>query len=483
MRPRQRRIEPTTWAIASGVLMVVFTASAQQPVSNGADDLVRPPSRFLRFTEDWSVLRNVDDSQLTDPWDSLKYVPLNDDASIWASFGGHARLRLENWSDFAFGGPADADDTFLLWRLALHADVHFGDNLRAFVEGKSALATDRDLPGGKRTLDVDSIALEQAFVDLVLPLSEDTSLTIRPGRQTFLFGKQRLVSPLPWANTLRRWDGVSGILEHEGWTVHGFWTQFVPVLKYEFNEAEEDIEFYGVYATGKIIDDTVGLDLYYLGLERTTATFNGTTGGEDRHTLGGRLFGKVADTSFDYDLEGVYQFGEVGAGDINAFMIGSELGYRLRDVWGSPRLHVGFDYASGDETAGGDVETFNQLFPLGHAYLGYIDIVGRQNIVDFSSGVSFTPIERATVGLTGHLFWRAEDTDALYNAGGGVVRAGGLGIDDEVGAELDLTIKYKFDSHLTGLFGYSHFFAGDFIEESGASDDIDFVYAQLQYTF
>jgi len=461
----------------------VFSASAQQPAPGGTDEPVRPKFTFLRFTEDWSGLRNADESQLADPWDSLKYVPLSDDASIWASFGGHARLRLENWSDFAFGGPADADDTFGLWRLALHADVHFGENVRAFVEGKSALATDRDLPGGKRSSDVDSLALEQAFMDLTLSFADGASLTIRPGRQTFLFGKQRLVSPLPWSNTMRRWDGISGILEHEGWTVHSFWTQFVPVLKYEFNEAEEDIEFYGVYATTKIIGDTVGLDLYYLGLERTTATFNGTTGGEDRHTLGGRLFGKIADTSFDYDVEGAYQFGEVGTGDVNAFMIGSELGYRLPDVWGSPRLHVGFDYASGDEAAGGDVETFNQLFPLGHAYLGYIDIVGRQNIVDFSGGVSLRPLDRATISLTGHLFRRAENTDGLYNAGGGVGRAGGHGADEGVVAELALTIKYKFDSHLTGLFGYSHFFAGDFIKESGASEDIDFVYAQLEYTF
>ena len=82
-----------------------------------------------------------------------------------------------------------------------------------------------------------------------------------------------------------------------------------------------------------------------------------------------------------------------------------------------------------------------------------------------------------------HLLWPAEETDAMYNAGGGVVRPGGLGVDDEVGAELDLTIKYKFDRHLTGFFGYSHFFAGDFIQESGASEDIDFVYVQLQYVF
>lgn len=470
-------------AVVILALIGVAGASAQQSAPSNTAEPARPAYRFLRFTEDWSVLHDVQESQLADPWDSLKYVPLSDDADIWASFGGHMRLRLENWSDFGFGTSPDPDDTFLLWRLALHADIHFGDNIRAFVEGKSALSSDRDLPSGKRTLDVDSLALEQAFVDVTLPLADGASLTIRPGRQTFLFGKQRLVSPLPWSNTMRRWDGVSGILEHDGWTAHGFWSQFAPVRKYEFNETEADVEFFGVYATGKIINDTVGLDVYYLGLQRTSATFNGTTGREKRNTIGGRIFGQVADTSFDYDLEGAYQFGEVGAGDINAFMIASELGYRLEKVSGSPRLHVGFDYASGDESLGGDVETFNQLFPLGHAYLGYIDIVGRQNIIDLSAGATMTPLESMTLGLTGHLLWRAEDTDALYNAGGGVVRPGGLGVDDEVGAELDLTIKYKFDRHLTGFFGYSHFFAGDFIQESGASEDIDFVYVQLQYVF
>ena len=105
-------------------------------------------------------------------------------------------------------------------------------------------------------------------------------------------------------------------------------------------------------------------------LPRTSATFNGTTGREDRNTIGGRIFGQVADTSFDYDLEGAYQFGEVGAGDIDAFMIAGELGYRLGELSGSPRLHVGFDYASGDESPGGDVETFNQTLSTRARILG-----------------------------------------------------------------------------------------------------------------
>jgi hypothetical protein len=31
--------------------------------------------------------------------------------------------------------------------------------------------------------------------------------------------------------------------------------------------------------------------------------------------------------------------------------------------------------------------------------------------------------------------------------------------------------------------GYSHFFAGDFINDTGASKDIDFAYMALQFSF
>jgi hypothetical protein len=44
-------------------------------------------------------------------------------------------------------------------------------------------------------------------------------------------------------------------------------------------------------------------------------------------------------------------------------------------------------------------------------------------------------------------------------------------------------VTYQFDRHLNGLLGYSYFFAGPYIEETGTSNDIQFLYAQLQYTF
>lgn len=464
--------------------MIVSTSGAQETAAAPPAAVTRPKYSFLRQNEDWSSLRNAPKDQLTDFWDPIKYVPLSDDGSIWASFGGDARMRLESWNNLAFGAPPNDDDTFVLWRLRLHGDVHFGDNLRVFIEGKSALMTDRDLPGGRRTLDVDTIDLEQAFVDIKLDLGGGRSLTLRPGRQSFLFGKQRLVSPLPWANTLRRWDGVGAIAQVDSWTLTGFWSYYAPVQKYDFNDSDDDIQFFGVYATGKIPGTDVGLDLYYLGLDNDhMVTFNGTAGDETRHTLGGRIFGKCGDSGFDYDLEGAYQFGEVGSGDVDAFMIGSQLGYTVSQWAGKPRFFAGVDYASGDDEPGGDVQTFNQLFPLGHAYYGYMDFVGRQNAVDLNLGSSVQLCESTSVHISGHHFLRADTSDALYNAGGGVVRAGSLSDAREIGTELDIVLKHRIDAHLACELGYSHFFAGDFIDESGSSEDMDFFYVQLEYTF
>lgn len=476
-----RNISSVVMALAA---VVVSTANAQQPAAPPTDTISRPKYSFLRQNEDWSSLRDATADQKTDFWDSIKFVPLNDDGSVWASFGGDMRLRLENWSNFAFGAPADDSDTFLLWRMRLHGDVHLCENARVFVEGKSALSTDRDLPGGKRTLDVDTLDLEQAFVDVKFDLGAGRSLIIRPGRQQFLFGKQRLVSPLPWANTLRRWDGVSAIAKVDGWTVTGFWSYYAPVQKYDFNDADDDIQFFGVYATGRIPDTDVGLDLYYLGYDNDhMVTFNGTTGKETRHTLGGRIFGTCADSGFDYDLEGAYQFGEVGSGDVDAFMIGSQIGYTVSQWSCTPRFFAGVDYATGDDGAGGDVQTFNQLFPLGHAYYGFMDFVGRQNAIDFNGGVTCNPFDKTKVHLSGHYFLREDTSDALYNAGGGVVRAGALNGKREIGFEFDATVHYALDVHTAIEAGYGHFFPGDFIDQSGANDGMDWFYLQLQYTF
>jgi hypothetical protein len=333
-------------------------------------------------------------------------------------------------------------------------------------------------------LDVDTIDLQNALVDIKGSF-EPIALTFRIGRQELQLGKQRLVSPLDWANTRRTFDAARAIVEAGNWRVDGFWSKSVSVKKYSFNTSSDSgVDFFGAFASGKVGLSETAVDLYWLGLEREDATFGDVTGEEARQTLGARVGGEFGGESADFDTEFSYQYGEHASRDIRAYMFAGQLGYSFRSAVTSPRVYVGFDYASGDDDPADDkVGTFNQLFPLGHAYLGFIDIVGRQNIMDLSEGISFAPHQRVRLAGAGHSFWRADTSDALYHAGGGVVRSGDSGESRYVGFEVDLMGSYRFNRHHILSGGFSHLFAGRFIEESGSAEDIDFVFIAFQTTF
>jgi hypothetical protein len=444
----------------------------------------RPKYGSLRFEEDWSFLRDY--SGPRDTFDAIKYLPLSEDGNVWLSLGGQVRERLEIWNHFNFDQTpgADSNDAYLLSRLRFHADLHVTPYFRVFAEGKSALSTDRDLPGGRRNIEEDQIDLQNGFAELKAPQAGPVNaLTFRAGRQELLLGRERFVSPLDWTNTRRTFDTLSLSGMTHGWKTTSFVSHLVNVKERSFNDHDLDVDFHGLYVTNPKVPVVGLLDLYYFYLGRNDVTFSGESGDEDRHTLGTRLYGPIGESIFDYEVELDLQLGEVGSADIYSWSVASVLGATLpEDEW-KPRLELSFDYAMGDDDPGdGDANTFNQLFPLGHAYLGFIDYVGRQNIIHIQSMAAIKPIAPVTLRMDLHYFWRAQDEDALYNAGGAVVRAGNLGSSRDVGGEIDLLATYAFDAHLMLLGGYSHFFAGEFIDQSGKDQDTDFIYFSLQYT-
>ena len=52
---------------------------------------------------------------------------------------------------------------------------------------------------------------------------------------------------------------------------------------------------------------------------------------------------------FDYDVEGGYQFGTFGAGDISAWFIAEEVGWTFQKAFGAPHLAFKVDASSGDQ--------------------------------------------------------------------------------------------------------------------------------------
>jgi hypothetical protein len=469
-------------------------AEAAAPASAPAAPVPQPPAYTpVRWNERYTYLGDPD--RRTDLFDPIKYIPLNDDGDVYLSLGGQARYRYELFDNFNFGAPGNQDGNgYHLLRLMYHADLHLGPNVRTFVQGINAFADGRD-PAERAGIDENDADVHQAFADFTLPVFGDGgSVTLRGGRQNLLYGAQRLISPLDWTNTRRTFDGgkVSIVSPGARNTLDVFWVHPVIVDEPRLDSFTDDQDFLGAYDTlslpGFINGAGTKLDIYLLYLDKFAATFAEGTGDEQRYTAGARLYANPK--PFDFDVESGFQFGEFADGDIFAYFLAAEAGYTLADTALSPRLYLGFDLASGDDDPNdGDLETFNQLFPLGHAYFGYIDVVGRQNIIDLHHGVELTFLQnksyakKVSLRTDFHVFWRESDDDALYGVQGTIQRADNGSDERYVGSELDLILNWQIDRHLAAYFGYSHLFAGDFIDDTGPGEDIDFVYAALTYTF
>jgi len=146
----------------------------------------------------------------------VKKIEISD--SIWVSVGGEQRIRYEDWNNFGIGGDNDHD--FTLFPTQAHADNHIGETWHLFVEGRMNTANNRDLPGEKRAvLDINegyfgNLFIDKSFTDL------DHDMTLRLGLQDIQFAKQRLISPLDWANNRRNFDGGVLAIQRDGYVAH-----------------------------------------------------------------------------------------------------------------------------------------------------------------------------------------------------------------------------------------------------------------------
>lgn len=469
-------------AAAVGPRPVVAQAPASQPAAP-APAAPGPTYNALRDKDDFSYLDSEPGSYKSDFFDPIKNIRVDDDWRV--SFGGEVRIRLMSETNVrGFGAIEPAQDTFLLHRVFVHTDVRYRNLFRFFVQGVNAMVEDRDFPA--LGIDENRFDFQQAFVDLSV-LGDAVPLTLRLGRQELLYGRQRLVSPLDWANTRRRFDGVKLFWRGADFDVDAWWTKVLVVdrsegLHREPDEYDEDRDFYGLYFTYKAVEDH-GIDVYFLSQRRTdnAVNANGNRGDLSLYHMGTRLWGKTG--PWDYETEWGGQWGKFAGETIQAWMFTADGGYTLADVPWSPRLGVGVDYASGDDDPTDNVhQTFNQMFPLGHAYLGYADLVGRQNIFDARVDLTAKPTRNLTTKIAYHALWLDESADALYNAGGVATRRVLSGnVSNELGHELDLTASFKLDVHSSVLLGWSHFWGGSFINASGPGEDADLLY--LQYVF
>lgn len=404
--------------------------------------------------------------------------------------GGSVRLRAESKQDFNLD---DSSQTYWLSQVRVNVKAKFNSSNSLFVELQDARVYAEDIGG---IPGVNDDVRNQPFAD---PLdihqfhwtytSGNTSLKV--GRQKLNLGDQRLVASLEWVNTARVHDGVRFTYQTKERTYDVFASALVSIDPNELNDQSTsgnryfDSQFHGVFVTDRATINQQKLEYWWLYRGNNSGVFDDTI-----HTLGARLAGQKE--QWGWDIQGAWQTGDFydpGRAitlDHRAAMLHLSASYQLSEG----TLGVGYNWASGDDNPNdNDHGTFDNLYPLNHAYYGYMDLFSLQNI----HNLEFTYVRPKLFGNKTKLriawqhFWLDDTNDAWYNAG---LRANSArlnnaitnGADSNVGNEVDITLSAPLLG-VNVVAGYSHFFAGKYTDDTGNGSNAHFLFLQLGKAF
>jgi len=408
------------------------------------------------------------------PGDYFKQIPVGD---CWTlDLGGQYRARYHAERNHRGLGLTGNDDDFLLHRTRLFANAKYGDWLRFYGEYIDAESNYENFP--PRAIEVNRSDMLNLFADARVLDGDSGDLWFRAGRQELLYGSERLISPLDWANTRRTFDGLKMFYQGADWNVDFFYTRPVIVDPIRFDNPSYDQEFFGAWGTYKAIQGHT--------FDTFAIQYNNAAGANNFQftTLGGRWLG--SQDSWLWEAEGGVQFGEnTNGSDHQAGFATGGVGYKWAERCWQPMLWAYYDWASGGDVLGAG-NGFNHLFPLAHKYLGYMDLFGRSNIQ--SPNVQLTVQPRPKLKLIAWYYYLFLDTraDTPYNVNMTPFAPGSAPASRDLGHELDLLATVSLNARMDVAFGYTHFWSGDYYALTPGlpyRGDADFFYTYFQWNF
>jgi hypothetical protein len=323
-----------------------------------------------------------------------------------------------------------------------------------------------------------------------------------------LYGDERFIGVADWSNIGRVFDMAKLRFESDTFWVDAFAGRVVIPYENHFNVVNDHDWLSGVYASTRKLIPWQETQLFLLARNVDAQAANAIAPGfpgtpstaRDVYTIGGRIKSMPDELKgWDYSSEIAGQFGSVSQGgvrrELRALAADATGGYTWSKAWSTPRLGVGYTYASGDSNfADNRSETFEPLFGTNHKLYGYMDLFGLRNIHNPSVSFNLRPAKGLSLRLDYLAFWLADGNDSLYPESGSARNANGYGrnpqFDRYVGSELDFIAGYQPTHWAEFQLGYGHFFVGDYINQSvgsvpanGGAVDADWVYVQAKFSF
>ncbi|XZF15609.1 alginate export family protein [Chitinophagaceae bacterium MMS25-I14] len=434
------------------------------------------PFRPQRYDDDYSYLA----SDTSHSWyKNTKYQPLSADGKVYLSLGGDFRFQYFNVKNEGWGEEPKDHDGYLFGRYLFHADLHLGRHFRAFGQLQSSTA---DGKINTSPVDQNPLDLHQAFIDYTTAAGKKGKLTFRAGRQELAYGTQRLVSVREGPNNRQSFDGLKMMYVSGDYKFDLFYSRYVAASKGIFDDnINKNLKFWGAYLVKNKVPVLKNVDLYYFGIWRNNFAFDNVKGDELRHSVGTRIWGGRG--TWEYDAEGVYQFGTIGDDDISAWTASLNTTYTFDKIKFHPQPGLKTEFISGDSKMGdGRTNTFDPMFPKG-AYFGLASLIGPVNLFDVHPSITLELSKRFEWMADCDFFWRYSSNDGLYAVNSSLIYSG-KGISDKyIGAQYATDLAYTPNQYLYFRAEFTWFKDGPFLKQAGAGKDIFFTGITTQIKF
>lgn len=453
----------------------------QEQNENRHDQL--PAFSALRAEEDYAYIGSRRDTIKTSYLNGIKYIPISKNGEAYLSFGGQIRPRLELFSNRFW--DEEENPRFYSHRIAFHSNIALGKYFRVFVEFYHGYTSHE-----KEFLGYDQLNIHQGFAEFRLRLEEGKkNMSFRFGRQEMGLGAARLVGIREGQNIRRSFDIGRLIYKQKNLKLQTFYGKEV---KPEFglfdnqfalfdNDAPNPI-IWGMYSEFNVKNIQGTNELYYLGFQSNSATFNDVSGKEKRHTIGLRRVGKMGER-LTYNTELIIQFGSIGDNNISAFNIDTDWHFLFIHTPWKPSIGLKFDWSSGDRKSGdGKVNTFNPFF-VNPAIYSLAVINTPSNLLSVHPSITLSPSEKLKLYFEWAWLSRTSKNDALYRPPRFIARTAAVVAARTIGNQLAFELDYEFNRNLTFELKVIYFIAGDFIRETGLSENILHFAPTLSFKF
>jgi hypothetical protein len=419
----------------------------------------------------------------------------------------------ENNRDFDSSIDDDNDDSWLLHRFRLGLVVKPVSWLKLYgqtQDAREAFSDRANIPGVRGAEGDDAFDLREAYISL--GDVKKFPLLLIVGRQVIIFGDGRLVSDSKFGNFGRTFDAVRLRIEEPHYSVEGFALRPVQIKRHEFNDSDSADNFGGIYfSTDLLAEQTTDLYFYYRDKDDEQPDLDPTNridpqgswnGPAARFATVGVRVKSVPDKldGWDYTGEFVYQTGDLFQTDrnsprfdLNAFALAVSGGYTAKERPWKPRFGLEYDFASGDSDPNdGDSESFQNLYPSNHDKYGLMDGFGWRNLHDLRVQSNLRPVKRLDLEFHYHALWLAETSDFWYRSNGistlRTMTPDGrdvrmINARNFAGHEIDLIVTCEWNKNVKMQAGYSHFFAGDYLSDTGPASDADFAFVMTSFSY